>query len=216
MARHIAPRTLSLRLLTPLPALDAARLDNRPLVYRPLTLGLAILERSAGCDGPWRVRLAPRLPLRPLTPSTPEALATRLLKLRDRGVTTRLAATILAPLDMPVLADELPRMVRDRCRPPQTRADFYGWALLYGLGSSLPFGLVDQHDEHRDLPAFYESAGELADRAAFLTARGIANRPLAVITQPSDFDVAADGLPQNRYCTAATWRRACPPGAFLV
>jgi hypothetical protein len=216
MARRVTLTSLSVRLLTAPQPLDAAQRATRPCVYRPLMVGPAILERARGPGRPWRVRLASGHPLLPLSPCTPRAFANHLLRLHDRGLATRLTAALLAPIDVPRVAGDLAALFRHRSRrPAEKRLDIYGWALMYRIDASAPFGLVDPHDEHPDLPACYESPEELADRAEFLEARGMATRPLAVITQVQDFDIAADGLPRNRYCDAATWRRAGEAGIFV-
>lgn len=216
MARRVTLTPLSVRLLTAPQPLSAARRALRPRVYRPLMVGPAILERARNTGGPWRVRLASGHPLLPLSPCTPRALANHLLRLHDRGIATRLTAAILAPIDVPRVAGGLTAVFRQRSRRPVVNGlDFYGWALMYRLDASAPFGLVDPHDEHPDLPACYESPEELADRAEFLDAQGIVTRPLAVITQVQDFDIAADSPPRNRYCDAATWRRAGEAGIFV-
>lgn len=215
MAHRVSLTPLSVRLLTSLPPLAAAQRAARPSVYRPLMVGPAILERHRSSIGPWRVRLATNHPLLPLSPRTPRALAAHLLRLRDRGVATRLAAALLVPLDVPWLAGKAAHVMRNRSRRPESRLDGYGWALMYHRAPAHSYGFVDADAEHPDLPACYESPAELADRAEFLEARGIATRPLVIITQPQDFDIAADGRPRNRYCDAATWQRAGRPEALV-
>ena len=47
------------------------------------------------------------------------------------------------------------------------RPEFYGWSLLYQLPGDGDLARVDPHESLADLPAFYESPLELADRQAF-------------------------------------------------
>jgi hypothetical protein len=216
MARRITLAPLSIRLLTSPPPLDAAMRSVLPRVYRPLTVGPAILERARGAGGPWRVQLAKGHPLLPLSPCSTRALSTHLLQLHGRGVVTRLAAAIVTPNDVARRGGDLAGVLRHRGRRAAgSTFESYGWALMYRLDTTGPYGLVDPHDEHPELPACYESPQELVDRVEFLAAKGVATRPLAIITEPQDFDIAADRPPRNRYCDAAVWQRACLPGILV-
>lgn len=204
---RFAPTAVSARLLGTTAAC-AATGPTRSRVYCPLVVGHAVLARPDNAAGPWRVPLVPTSPLTPRTPATAHELATHLLRLRDQGWAVRLAAALLAPGDVRHVGRDLAAAVRRRNpRRAARHVEFYGWALMYRLDDRDSHALVDRHDEFADLPAFYESPAELADRAAFLEHRGIATRPLAVVTQPQDFDVD-DGLTaRNRYVESAAWRQ---------
>jgi hypothetical protein len=180
--------------------------------YRLLVVGPAILHRPRGEPGPWRVRVSTDGSLRPLAPATAGGLAARLAALRRTG-RARLAAAILEPRDLPLVAP----LLRDalRRRPTATRQrEFYGWALLYRLPGGAAEALVDPDERFPDLPAAYESPLELADRQTFLARRGVPSRAIAIVTQRDDFDVAEGTVPRNRFCSQASWRRACGAAPF--
>jgi hypothetical protein len=180
--------------------------------YRLLVVGPAILHRPHGEPGPWRVRVSADGSLLPLAPATAGGLAARLAILRRTGC-ARLAAAILEPRDLPLVAP----LLRDalRRRPAATRRrEFYGWALLYRLPGGGSEALVDPDERFPDLPTAYESPLELADRQAFLARRGVPSRAIALVTQRDDFDAAEGQVPRNRFCPQASWRRACDAVPF--
>ena len=180
---------------------DDAEPPRRSRLYRPLVVGPAILRRH-GRGEPWTAavstngRLMPRVP--PGLGRLPHALAAL-------GGTHRLAAALVAPQDI----DGRPvRLVSER-RP--TRSEFYGWALLYQLPGMRGLALVDAHERFSDLPAFFESPAELVDRTTFLASRGVASRPLALFTQPSDF-IPVEGELRNRFCPGQRFNRPADLG----
>ena len=98
--------------------------------------------------------------------------------------------------------------VKNRSRLP---VEIYGWSLLYQLPHMSGRAVIDSHDSFCELPAFFESPLELVDRSAFLTARGIPHRPLALLTQPEDFVPAQTGPGiRNLFASDASLHRTCP------
>jgi hypothetical protein len=86
--------------------------------------------------------------------------------------------------------------------------EIYGWALMYQLPGMLDTAAIDPHEEFDDLPAYYRSPLELVDRAAFLAARGIPNRPIALLTRREDFHPRGVGpRPLNRFQPEVSFRR---------
>lgn len=193
---------------TLLPAADAgARAGHRLLV-----VGAAVLFRRPGPPGPWQVHVTTDGTFLPVAPASRGGLRSRLAAFRRAGCHARVAAAILEPRDLPGVAPLLRATLRHR--EPLRRREFYGWALMYQLPGTPGVGLVDPHETHADLPAFYESACELADRQEFLLGRGVPTRALAVVTQRHDFDRRPGDPPRNRFCDAAQWDRTCGPAAF--
>jgi len=182
--------------------------------YRLLVVGAAILHRPHGAAGPWRVQVSTTGSLLPVAPRTAAGLASRLAVLRARGL-ARLAAAILDPGDLPRVAPLL-RTALLRHDLTQRRREFYGWGLLYRLPGAGTVGLVDPHERFPDMPAWYESPLELADRQDFLARRGVPTRAIAIVTQRDDFDVVDGHVRRNRYCARATWRRACDTAPFAA
>lgn len=180
--------------------------------YRLLVVGAAILFRPQGTTGPWHVRVATDRSLLPALPATRCGIRSRVAALRAAGGRPRVAAAILEPRDLPAVAPLLRATLRHH--EPLRRREFYGWALMYQLPEGTGLGLVDPHDDHADLPAFYESPLELADRQEFLLSRGVSTRALALVTQRHDFDRIDGGSPRNRFCAAAHWDRTCGLAAF--
>lgn len=178
----------------------------RVLVYRPLVVGPAILRQPARRGDPWRVSLEPGVAVRPSAPASREALDARVDALRTSGIRCRVAAALIAPEDVGAAREPTRR------GPPirgggRCRSEFYGWSLLYRLPGAPRIGLVEPHDTFRDLPDFYESPLELLDRSDFLARRGVRSRPLALLTQPEDFEPTPDGTLVNRYVPHGTLRR---------
>lgn len=180
--------------------------------HRLLVVGAAILVRRPGTPGQWEVEVTTDGSFRPVVPATRGRIRSRLDALRRSGCHARVAAAILEPRDLPDVASLLRATLRHR--EPLRRREFYGWALMYRLPGGSGIGLVDPSETHADLPAFYESACELADRQEYLLRRGVATRPLALVTQRHDFECRPGEPPRNRYCEAAHWDRTCGPAAF--
>ena len=92
-------------------------------------------------------------------------------------------------------------------RTYRCRSEFYGWSLLYHVPGMPRIGFIEPHHTFRHLPSFFDSPLDLVDRSEFLARRGVRSRPLALLTQPEDFDRAADGTLVNRYVPHGTLRR---------
>ncbi|MCE9631647.1 MAG: hypothetical protein K8S94_13145 [Planctomycetia bacterium] len=197
---------------TLLPAVPMAA-GGRLRTYRLLAIGPALLERSSATTGPWHVRVTTDGSFLPRAPRSPAGFERRITALRSGGGVARLGAAILEPRDLSCVAAELRPTLRGHGRA-SLRHEFYGWALMYQLPDSRGIGLVDPHDEFTDLPAFFESPLELADRQEYLARRCVATRAIALVTQPEDFDAGEQAVPWNRYCPAARWRRAHRLTAF--
>ena len=205
-------------------------------LYRPLIVGAAILHRTTGGRlrsergiprGSWRVdvlaggALVPDAPRRPL--DIEQVVAWR----QQCGETCRVGAALVSccdvttlpplsvgeepatsfPADAATLAcqpfEDLPRVER----APGV-VEIYGWALMYQLPGMLDAAAIDPHEEFDDLPAYYRSPLELVDRAAFLAARGIPNRPNALLTRREDFHPRGGGpRPLNRFQPEVRFRR---------
>jgi hypothetical protein len=91
----------------------------------------------------------------------------------------------------------------------------YGWSLLYQLPGLVGVARIDAGETTSDLPAAYESPQELLDRTDFLAARGIATRPLALVTQPEDIArTAGAAYARNRFVPHAVYQRTCDPADF--
>jgi hypothetical protein len=180
----------------------------RPRAHRLLVVGPAIMRRPATATEPWTVRVTVDGTFLPVAPRTVAGLTRRLSTTAD---TARLGAALLEPRDLRAVGPLLESTLRS---PAPTRpTEFYGWAILYQLPGLRGVALVDPHEEFSDMPAFYESPAELADRQEHLCRRGIATRAIAVVTQRVDFD-QREAEPWNRYSSFARWRRACGPAAL--
>jgi len=172
--------------------------------FRLLVVGPAVLVRSE--PGPWRVSITGGDAVRPV------ASRLRAAAVGPRS-TIRVAAALLDPIDLATDGHRLLTSLHLR-RPVTTASEFYGWSLLYRLPGDRDTARVDPHDDFLELPAFYESPLELADRQEFLRQRGISTRVLALLTNRTDFDIAADQQPRNRYYDHAQWRRAGAAALF--
>ena len=87
---------------------------------------------------------------------------------------------------------------------------------MYQLPGMRGTAAIDPHDRFDDLPALFESPLELIDRSVFLAARGIPNRPIAILTRPEDFVRRETGEGwTNRYYPQARFRRPCRLEAIL-
>lgn len=195
------------RLVRETPLADgAAECQARVHVYRPLVVGAAILREPLERGDPWRVTLDAGLAVRPRAPASRVALHAQVGALRMAGVACRVAAALVAPEDVVsaprALEEELGMRRHDRCR-----SEFYGWSLLYHVPGMPRIGFVEPHHTFRHLPSFFDSPLELLERSEFLARRGVRSRPLALLTQPEDFDPGPDGTPVNRYVPHGTLRR---------
>jgi hypothetical protein len=186
---------------------------GRQQTYRFLAIGTAILERSTRTAGPWHVRVSTDGSFLPRAPRTPAGLERRLTARRDGGGISRLGAALLEPRDLPSVASQLRPTLRGRGQASLWH-EFYGWALMYQLPGDRGIGRVDPHDEFTDIPAFFESPLEVADRQEHLASRGIFARAIALVTQPEDFDAVDEAIPWNRYSPLARWQRAHRLTAF--
>jgi hypothetical protein len=205
-------------------------------LYRPLIVGAAILHRTTGGwlrsergipRGSWRVDVLAGGALVPDAPRRPLDLKRVVAWRQQRGETCRVAAALVSccdvttlpplsvgeeparslPADAPTLAS-LPFADRPRVEPAPGVVEIYGWALMYQLPGMLDTAAIDPHEEFDDLPAYYRSPLELVDRAAFLAARGIPNRPIALFTRREDFHPRGVGpRPLNRFQPEVSFRR---------
>lgn len=191
-----------------LPASVAGWLDpGQSRRYRLLVVGPTIMRKPAGGTGPWQVRVTIDGSFLPVAPRTAAGLER---KLAAAGA-ARLGAALLEPRDL----RRVGRLLRPALRvaAPVRPVEFYGWTILYQLPGLRGLGLVDPHEDLPDMPAFYESPAELADRQDHLERRGVATRAIAVVTQRADFD-HREAEPWNRYCSLARWHRACGAAAL--
>ena len=199
MPRFRALARISARLLAAGPP-HAVRPGRRHR-FRLLVIGPAVLVRAE--PGPWRVRVAGGIAPRPVA----AGVGVGAVGLRSA---VRVAAALLDPLDLATGGHDLVTAFHGQ-RPPTAGTEFYGWSLLYQLPHMRGRAVIDSHDSFSELPAFYESPLELVDRSAFLTARGIPHRPLALLTQPEDFVPAQTGRgSRNRFASDASLHRTCP------
>jgi len=176
--------------------------------YRPLAIGAVVLFRPRSAAGRWVVTVSDEGLLLPRGPRSLPAAIARSRSLRASGIMARAAVALLAPEDVSHAA---PR-VRGGGHPAGLRHDCYGWSLLYQLPGVRGMAHVDPHERFADLPAFYESPLELVDRAAHLAERGIASRPLALVTQLDDFQPSGDGRMCNRFYPRGVFRRRWADG----
>lgn len=183
---------------------------------RPLFAGLAILHREGHPGAAWTIDVSEDGSLLPHAPKSPEDLERVVGLHRALGRQCRVGAALATPAD---LAAAPPRRPRRAARPESTcrrRPEIYGWSLMYQLPGMRGTAAIDPHDRFVDLPALFESPLELIDRSAFLAARGIPNRPIAILTRPEDFvrRETGDGW-TNRYYPQARFRRPCRLEAVL-
>ena len=155
----------------------------------------------------------PRTVIRPTCRNEPVADAVTRVETVPRTLARRTTLSVGLGVVLPAVS----RAVRIVCSPlacvlvtqastiwPARGAaiEIYGWALLYrGRDGD---ALVDAHDEFDDLPAYSTAPAELADRAEHLAARGIASRPVALVTAAEDF-IAGDPA-RNRFFPAGAYR----------
>jgi hypothetical protein len=171
--------------------------------YRLLVVGPAVLTRAD--SGIWLV------PVHAAGSLLPSLAGLRAAVVGGQPA-VRIAAALLDPVDLATsgAAPASPQRPRPEIPPPE----FYGWSLVYRLPGDGDVGRVDAHEEFTDLPAYYESPLEVADRQEFLGRRGVPSRALALLTNRADFVTSVTGAPRNRYCEHARWRRAGAAVAF--
>jgi len=198
--------TIPIRLLSEPLAPSAS--DLRLPLYRPLILGPALLVRSPG-GGPWEVEVDDTSLLLPAGCGGATGIARRIARFQAQGFSCRVAATLVIPGDAARRCWPHP-LGTSMTGPARRRRplEMYGWALMYQLPDANGIAIVDPHDHHADLPAFFELPQELIDRSEHLARHGIPSRPLALITAASDFDRTADGGFRNRYAAAARFAAA--------
>jgi hypothetical protein len=206
MDRKPVVTTVLTRHVTDMPLSYGRReVRSRLGVYAPLVVGPAILHGPDGASRRWRVHVSGDGRLLPLGPQLAAPLSSRLRSLRSMGATCRMGAALLSSLD--VAQHAKPFRLRWGNGPA---TDFYGWALLY-QSRSAGVGLIDPHERFAELPAFYESPQELLDRAAFLAAKGVASRALALVTEEADFVIDGSGRRHNRFFPECIF---CQPHGF--
>ena len=239
--QHDSIRTAPVRVVNThspcLPDPAPAHCVSRRPIYRPLIIGPAILHRHAeplagtspigeGRSQPWQVNLVAGSRLRPRVPPSLSGIEATVARCRRAGRLTRIGAALVSCCDIisatATLAADGPAgnpLPHPRFRFDDPRrgvvAEIYGWALMYQMQGMIDRAVIDAHDEFDDLPAYYESPLELVDRSAFLAARGIPSRPIALLTRPHDFAPAAvDGagpvsihFPQTRFRRPADLHR---------
>jgi len=191
MPLEIAIRSIRARLVGEPSGLPQDSRRQRRL-FRPLVVGPAVIRRD-GPEASWIVRVGNDGRLLPLPPQSPGG----------PGGIQRVAAALVVPQDLAGGPPTLTRLAEP------SASEFYGWALMYQLPGMRGLACVDPHEQFAELPAFYESPLELIDRNTFLSRRGIPARPLALITQPTDFVRGADGRLRNRFYPG---QRFQPPG----
>lgn len=204
-----------------MPGSDACVGARRGPIYRPIVIGPAILWRRPGRTGtetPWDVDLQDDRGLEPATPRRAIDLERILAWRRAQGQQCRVALALACGDDVVAAAAAAASFFPGRQRHAGGRfrrggaIEIYGWSLLHPRPGAVGRGIVDPHDTIPDLPAWYESPLELADRSAFLAARGIRTRALALVTRPEDFVPGVDGpvnrfFPRGAYRTPADLRR---------
>ena len=186
---------------------EVLRGRRRPAVrsrgtYRPLAIGAAVLLRPQFAAGRWVVPVSDDGLLRPRGPRSLPAAIARSRSLRATGIMARAAVALLAPEDV-ALAQPAAGRLASSC---SFRHDCYGWSLVYQLPGMRGIAWLDSHERFADLPGFYESPLECTDRAAYLAERGIASRPLALVTQLDDFRPGPDGRLCNLFYPRGSFR----------
>lgn len=194
--------------------------SSRGPLFRPLSIGPAILWRRpdrAGTRSRWEVDIHDVLGLEPATPPSVVDVERIVAWRRAEGQQCRVALAlvcgddVLAPHDPRVEATASAGSAPERSTFTWGRfrrgaaIEIYGWSLLCLQPEFEGRAVVDPHDTIPDMPAWYESPLELADRAAFLAARGIRSRALALVTRPEDFVPGAVG-PVNRFFPSGAYR----------
>ena len=194
-------------------------------IYRPLIVGPAILHRlpaSFDRQRRWQVDVAPGGRFLPDTPSRGIDVERVVAWRAKAGEPCRAAAALVSSCDLSVAGLDGPELKstdgegslpsgmrfagRDRGLRRGAAIEMYGWALMYQLPGTDHRAWVDAHEDHDDLPAYFESPLELLDRAAFLATRGVRTRPIALITRPDDFLDTPQGS-INRFFPSARFRQ---------
>jgi hypothetical protein len=203
-------------------------------LLRPLFAGLAILHRDARAGATWTIDVSEDGRLLPHAPRSAGQFHQIVGLHRALGRTCRVGAALAVPADLAASADLAApadlAVPADRAAGPVRRPraaaldnassgrrpEIYGWSLMYQLPGMRGTATIDPHEHFDDLPAFFESPLELIDRSTFLAARGIANRPIALLTRPEDFvRCETDGRWGNRFYPLARFRRPCRLDAVL-
>lgn len=185
-------------------------------LLRPLFAGLAIFHRESRAGTAWRIDVSEDGRLLPHAPRSSEQLRQIVALHRALGRTCRVGAALAAPSDLAIGPARGPRLAPHADAPGRRRPEIYGWSLMYQLPGMEGTATIDPHDQFDDLPAFFESPLELIDRSTFLAARGIANRPIALLTRPEDFVRCETGSGWgNRFYPEARFRRPCRLDAVL-
>ena len=193
--------------------------------YRPLVIGCVRLVKSTEAGGEWLTHVlrtgwirptawAVAAPVRPEGHCGGRRLATRLSSSGSshpqQQAIQRLALGLLCGADLRPLSQAPPALQLQPCD-----ADIYGWSLLYQPqrlgGPAGGLAVVDANPDIPELPAFYESPLELADRLDFLDRRGVPARPLALVTRPEDFGREDQRRPGMSSCRQ---NRFIPEGRF--
>lgn len=183
---------------------------------RPLFAGLAILHREGHAGAAWTIDVSDDGRLFPHSPESPEDLECVVGLHRALGRQCRVGAALATPADLAAAASHRPQRAAEAESTCRRRPEIYGWSLMYQLPGMRGTAAIDPHDRFDDLPALFESPLELIDRSVFLAARGIPNRPIAILTRPEDFvrRETGDGW-TNRYYPQARFRRPCRLEAVL-
>ncbi|RLS31679.1 MAG: hypothetical protein DWH79_09400 [Planctomycetota bacterium] len=165
--------------------------------YRPLIIGAAILFKPLEEPrAPWLVDLSEDDRFRPDAPATATDIQRVVSWKRLQGCLCRVAAALVSSSDIQSRGGRADRRcgpayrLVDRSRLPSGQAfssEIYGWSLMVQLPGMHDRAMIDPHEVFADLPAYYDSPLELLDRGAYLTSRGIPNRPIALLTRPEDF-----------------------------
>ncbi len=183
----------------------------RPRCYRPLVVGPAILHRCEEGSDPWTVAVSRDGRMMPQVPASPAALDAAVARHRTAGLRCRIVTALVCPADVSSPGRHTAADVGVTAR---LRSEIYGWSLMYQPPGASGQAFVDPDDVLPDLPACFELPLELVDRISFLESRGFRTRPLAVITQPEDFETVAGSL-RNRFRPDARFGRPCSPGRLL-
>jgi len=204
MTRSAVFSALRMRLVPErIPPGESRLAGRRCGAYRPLAIGAAIAVRPASAGGRWVMATTGDGLLRPRRPRSLPAAGDRVHDLLATGRPARVVVALLTPEDLRAPpADGEPAADLDGLR-----CDGYGWSLLYQPPGSPLIGLIEPHPDLQYLPSFFGSPLDLLERSDWLARRGIPSRPIALVTQPDDFDADATGNLVNRFFPADVFRR---------